>query len=356
MAEASPEQSRTSSAEMERWQHLGVEVNVCLRALDYESAERLAAQLCERWPHHARGWLLRRTLMQERGASAEELLHVLQEGVVAAEAARSSDCAKLLQARETVHTRWSLRTPSDVGGADTTQWVGEWDCEGCYVYQAFPPEIADYALAHQMFGGPNFNPSRMTWIKPSFGWILYRSGYGQRHGKNRVLKIKLPHDAVAVLLRQCRCVDTNKATQGAGGKSKDKHAGAPDGQSFTNSGGSGCVQWDPERDMLSAEKGESRKMLHRRAIQVGLAGRLSELYVRSVLSIEDVTGLCHRVRDAHVARTSKQQKERMEALAPCLPAERPYLPACADSILVQLGMLPGERAEALARLGRGKAV
>ena len=40
-------------------------------------------------------------------------------------------------------------------------------------------KIADYALEHQKFGGKHFNPYRMTWIKPSFAWMLFRSGYGR---------------------------------------------------------------------------------------------------------------------------------------------------------------------------------
>ena len=73
----------------------------------------------------------------------------------------------------------------------------EWDEEGVYVYQAFKDGIANWALENQRFGGPDFNPKRMTWIKPSFAWVLYRSGYAQKHHQNRILKIKLPHDALA---------------------------------------------------------------------------------------------------------------------------------------------------------------
>ena len=49
-----------------------------------------------------------------------------------------------------------------------------WDEEGVYFYQAYNSDIADYALEHQKFGGPSWGPSRMTWIKPSFAWVLYR--------------------------------------------------------------------------------------------------------------------------------------------------------------------------------------
>lgn len=67
---------------------------------------------------------------------------------------------------------------------------GEYDDEGVYVYQAFNDCIANFALEHKYFGGSSYNNTRMTWIKPSFAWVLYRSGYGKKHNQNRILKIK----------------------------------------------------------------------------------------------------------------------------------------------------------------------
>eukprot|EP00747_Dinoflagellata_sp_TGD_P210753 gnl/TRDRNA2_/TRDRNA2_84008_c0_seq2.p1 gnl/TRDRNA2_/TRDRNA2_84008_c0~~gnl/TRDRNA2_/TRDRNA2_84008_c0_seq2.p1 ORF type:complete len:280 (-),score=42.20 gnl/TRDRNA2_/TRDRNA2_84008_c0_seq2:214-999(-) len=194
-------------------------------------------------------------------------------------------------------------------------FVGEWDEEGVYFYQAFNDGIADWALAHQHFGGPLYGTSRMTWIKPSFGWVLYRSGYGHKHNQNRILKIKLPHAAVAELLSKCQCKD-------GGGGSK------------------GRVQWDPGRDLMSGD-GKVPRMMRCRAIQIGLAGSLSELYVRSVISIQEVTELAHKVGVAHKAKT----KDAMSALLPELPAERPYLPRCPESVLVKLEMLPGKQVQ-----------
>lgn len=104
----------------------------------------------------------------------------------------------------------------------------EWDEKGVYFYQCFNDEIADWALAHQTLGGPAFKPLRMTWIKPSFAWALYRSGYGRKHNQNRILKLKLSHDSVAALLSKCECKEGGGGTKGR-------------------------VQWDPERDMHSGE-------------------------------------------------------------------------------------------------------
>jgi hypothetical protein len=156
----------------------------------------------------------------------------------------------------------------------------------------------------------------MTWIKPSFAWVLYRSGYGTKHDPTRVLKVKVPHAAVAALLAQCKCA----------------HGGG---------GALGRAQWDPARDLLTAEDGgrEPRRKLRERAIQIGLKGRLSEEYVRSVTSIEDVTGLAHRVRDAHRAPRTRDETAdaavaaAMARLAGELPHERAYTPRCDDDVL-----------------------
>ena len=227
-------------------------------------------------------------------------------------------------------------------------FVGEFDAETVSLYQAFNDRIADYALQHQRLGGPDFDPKRMTWVKPSFAWLLYRSGYGTKHGQNRLLKLKLPHAALASLLSKCTCVDTNKTTQrGAAAKA----ARSDDSTS------AGRVQWDPERDATCADekKKEPREMSRRRAIQIGLAGPLSQEYVASVVAIEDVTALGHAVRDAHRAKSKRDRDAAIAAVLPRLPKERPYMPHCSPSVLAALGMAPGPVADALARLGRGKA-
>lgn len=43
-------------------------------------------------------------------------------------------------------------------------------------------------------------------IKPSFAWVLYRAGYGFKDdNQERILKVKLPHEAVAEILSRCSC-------------------------------------------------------------------------------------------------------------------------------------------------------
>ena len=225
-------------------------------------------------------------------------------------------------------------------------WVGAWDSAGVYVYQAFNDEIADYALEHQKLEGcPAWRPNRGTWIKPSLAWMLYRSGYGKKCNQNRVLRIHLSHETLSYLLQHCKLVDTNKETRK--GKQELTHEG----------GGNGRVQWDPERDLFSVEKGgrSPRRMLRQRAIQICLSGSLSQFYASNIISIEDVTELAYSIGDAHKLKKSKEFARAMQDLQDELPEERPYLPRLLpDRKLQELGMLPGAAANVLNRLGRGK--
>lgn len=186
-------------------------------------------------------------------------------------------------------------------------FLAEYDEYGVWVYQAFKPSIAEPALTTQTFHDTEFDPHRMTWIKPSFAWMLYRSGYGTKHNQERVLKIKVNHQTMAKLLKVCKC------KEGGGGSL-------------------GRVQWDPARDLYSPEpkrKREPRKKLTEKAIQIGLKGKLNQLYTDGIIEIQDVTELAHAVKKVH-------QSEECDMSALNLPKERPYVPQCDSYTLEKL--------------------
>src|SRR5688500_16741779 len=59
------------------------------------------------------------------------------------------------------------------------------------VYQAFSDAIAEPALAAGTFRPP-FKLERMTWIKPSFLWMMYRAGWGYKDaGQSRILAVDM---------------------------------------------------------------------------------------------------------------------------------------------------------------------
>jgi len=344
------------SANMNAWIQLGLDADAQLLLQDFGAVQRIAQEMCAARPDFSRGWLLQYLAMSHLQVPKEQIHASLEAGAITCKDTFGIQKLRLILGTETSLNRSDrpsvevasedgimkpqhpYRFQADPEALDVQVFVGEWDAEGVYVYQAFNDDIADWALAHQKFGGPNFNPTRMTWIKPSLAWMLYRSGYGKKHGQNRLLKIKIAHESLAMILNHCQCVDTNKDTRKTGGE-KDRDIS------------NGRVQWDPERDLLSADGKEPRMLSRRRAIQIGLKARLSELYVQSVLSIQDVTALAHRIFQAHRSK----KRDAMTELLPELPNERSYMPQCSHHRLAELGMLPGETAVALSRIGRGKA-
>jgi hypothetical protein len=122
------------------------------------------------------------------------------------------------------------------------------------VYQAFKPEIAEYAVQNQKFGGNSYSFTRMTWIKPNFLWMMYRSGWASKLGQERILAIQITKNGFEELLTQ----GVYSSYQADKYKSHEewKHELAQSGVR---------IQWDPDHD----PKG---RKLDRRAIQIGMKG------------------------------------------------------------------------------------
>lgn len=165
------------------------------------------------------------------------------------------------------------------------------DDDTVVVYQAYAAAIAEEALARQTFG-PAFSRSRMTWIKPSFGWMLYRSGYGRKPDQECVLRISLRHDGFRAVLAA------------AVPSSFQPHLFAERADWDVALRASPIrYQWDPDRDLRLAP-------LPRRAIQLGIAGPFVQRYVDEwIARIEDVTDLAHAIE---------------AGATPPRPDERPY--------------------------------
>jgi hypothetical protein len=70
------------------------------------------------------------------------------------------------------------------------------------VYQAYSPHIAHAAIAAGTFVTP-FKQGRMTWIKPSFLWMMYRSGWyaGRPQWDTQTAG---PRNPSAATIRDCR--------------------------------------------------------------------------------------------------------------------------------------------------------
>jgi hypothetical protein len=70
------------------------------------------------------------------------------------------------------------------------------------VYQAYKKAIADFAIQHQKFGGNDFSFNRMSWIKPNFLWMMYRSGWATKEGQERILAIWIKQNFFDTVLEE----------------------------------------------------------------------------------------------------------------------------------------------------------
>jgi hypothetical protein len=167
------------------------------------------------------------------------------------------------------------------------------------VYQAYAPKIGLPAVRDGRFPA-TWKRDRMTWIKPSFLWMMYRSGWGLEEGQETVLAIEITREGFEWALQHA-CLASYKPglhPDQAAWQRELKRAPAR-------------VQWDPERDL------HLRPLPHR-SLQLGLAKEAARRYADEwTVSITDVTPLARTihalVREGDLARAQEH-----------LPAERPY--------------------------------
>ena len=149
--------------------------------------------------------------------------------------------------------------------------LAQFDDDTIIVYQAYRPEIGKFAVEKSYFGG-EFKYSRMSWIKPNFLWMMYRSDWGQSEGQDVVLAVRLKRTFFDSLLAQAVPSSFDPSVFG----SRDEWAGAVANSDVRR-------QWDPDH-FPTGEKCE------RRAIQLGLRGPALESYgKREIVQIIDMT-------------------------------------------------------------------
>ena len=138
----------------------------------------------------------------------------------------------------------------------------------------------------------------MTWIKPSFLWMMYRSGWGTKPDQERVLAVRITREGFEWAVSHA-CLSHYEAAVHADRDEWSRQLRTSPVR----------VQWDPERSVRLAE-------LPYRSLQMGLSGEAVGRYVDEwIVGLADVTPLARRIQGgAHDE----------------LPAERAYpMPAAA---------------------------
>jgi len=150
--------------------------------------------------------------------------------------------------------------------------VGQTADEQIVVYQAFNPKIAQYAVAHQKFGGSHYSFERMSWIKPNFLWMMYRAGWAAKEHQQNILAIRLPLERFREIYRSA----VHSSFQ------KHLYQNEEDWKQKLKDS-TVRLQWDPDHDPHGNK-------LERRAVQLGLRGEtLRKFATEWITEIEDIT-------------------------------------------------------------------
>ncbi|MDE6052720.1 MAG: DUF4291 domain-containing protein [Lachnospiraceae bacterium] len=143
------------------------------------------------------------------------------------------------------------------------------------VYQAYNAAIAKEAVALQTFG-KNFNLDRMTWIKPSFLWLMYRSNWGTKKDQECILALDIYRSEFDTLLEKAVLTSPDSAS----------YTGEQWERVFRET--TVYCQWDPDRNM-------NGNAIDRAAIQIGIKGNsVRELLDKGICRIEDLTPLVRK--------------------------------------------------------------
>ena len=139
------------------------------------------------------------------------------------------------------------------------------------VYQAYNGQIAEEAVRLGTFGS-HFSMNRMTWIKPSFLWMMYRCGWGEKENQEHVLAIDISRNGFDKAVKSA-VVSTYSEKLGITREEWQTLVKESDVR----------IQWDPEKDI-------NGNNLPYRSLQLGLRGKALYEYVNDwIVNITDIT-------------------------------------------------------------------
>ena len=146
------------------------------------------------------------------------------------------------------------------------------------VYQAYNKIIASEAVMNGTFGN-NFKMDRMTWIKPSFLWMMYRCGWATKENQEYVLAIDIQRKAFDYLVANA-VISTYQ---------EEMYGSREEWKRLIHSSDI-RLQWDPERDIRG-------NPLNYRSLQLGLRGEAVRKYVNEwIVDITDITSYVNELK------------------------------------------------------------
>ncbi|MBO3735429.1 DUF4291 domain-containing protein [Glycomyces niveus] len=165
----------------------------------------------------------------------------------------------------------------------------DFDARTIVVYQAYSPAIADAALRAGRFTAP-FSFNRMTWIKPSFLWLMHRSNWARKSGQERILAVRMTREGWEAALGEAVLTTGDQAALAKAAVH---------------------VQWDPER----SERGAA---LNHYSVQVGVGRHLIRTFAEEwVVALTDLTPQVRKAAEL-IQKGGAAKAQRL------LPPERVY--------------------------------
>jgi len=187
----------------------------------------------------------------------------------------------------------------------------DYDRDTIVVYQAYREAIGKLAIENKKFVSP-FSYNRMTWIKPSFLWMMERSNYGRKSGQEYILAIRIKRSAWEYALSQAVLTHPQEGVYMSGDHWRTQFEEAKI-----------HVQWDPERNIRGGK-------LDFRSIQIGISRHLIEAYNNEwITDIIDYRPLVDKIYDLRM-------KGRYDKAKELLPKEKVY--PVSNEIMKRLGM------------------
>nr|WP_235047534.1 DUF4291 family protein [Cronobacter sakazakii] len=143
----------------------------------------------------------------------------------------------------------------------------------------------------------------MTWIKPSFLWMMYRSGWAKKDSKQkRILAIDISHTGFREIIKN-----------GVLSSHGESLHNSLDSWRTDIKESDVIIQWDPERDIYLNK-------LNYRTIQIGLRNKAVEDYCKKwIIDIKDATPLVHKIHELVISNDINDARK-------LLPVEKIYAP------------------------------
>lgn len=156
------------------------------------------------------------------------------------------------------------------------------------IFQAFSPNYIEKASFSDLI-----ETDRMSWLKTSLLWVLWRSDWGRGRGQERVIEVSIPSEYLSNL---------EKIAVSTGNSTKQDEA---------------IFQIDPDRvinneDWLKGRSGTQYWVRANRTKHFGIRGELLKNYVQEIVpkNLRDITSIVQGIeskRPSHAARVLRDE-------------------------------------------------